>query len=54
MKEINPIAARRNTLQHPFDPVIDNTILIDTTLKSPDETILEVLSKLDFEVRRPS
>lgn len=54
MKEINSAAARRNAVQRPFDPGIDNTILIDTTLKSPDETMLEVMSKLDLEVRRPS
>lgn len=54
MKEINPVAARRNAVQQPFNPGIDNTILIDTTMNSPHETMREVLLQLDASIRRSS
>ena len=52
MKEIDPAAARLNAVQAPFAPGVDNMICIDTTLKSPDETMKEVLAALDEMSRR--
>ena len=52
MKEIDPAAARLNAVQAPFAPGVDNMICIDTTLKSPDETMKDVLAALDEMSRR--
>ena len=52
MKELDPIAARRNAEQPPFDPGVINTIHIDSTLKSPCETVRQVLSELRIGTRR--
>lgn len=53
MKEVDPGAARLNAVQAPFDPGVDNTIRVDTTLKSPSETTNDVLVALAEMLRRP-
>ncbi len=52
MKETDPVAARRNADQPPFDPGVGNTIQIDSTLRPPCETVREVLSELEIGIRR--
>lgn len=46
MKETDPIAARRNAEQPPFNPGICRTIRVDTTQLSPRETASGILSEL--------
>lgn len=44
MKETDAEAARRNAAEPPFDPGITNTVQIETTPKTPEETAEDILA----------